>query len=196
MRHLTDQQEAELIADVQKFTISLIKESERAVVIIAAARLDSDLETLLKNLLIPHPGGNDPLFDNDKPLGTFSAKIAMAYRLGAIDNDFEHALQMVRKIRNDFAHQIDTESLSTPAQKSRLAILVRWAEHSSIFRKGFELLAADPKLQGTRSNEHTQLVFCVVVMVVMLHAGLLKLKRVNVGTALCVSQANVANSTI
>lgn len=180
----TKEQQATILKDIFSLVKSLLDESERAVVIIAAARLDADLEALLKHLLIPHPGGNDPLFEGDRMLGNFSAKINMAYRLGAIDNDFEHALQVLRKIRNDFAHQLDSESLSSTRQKSRLAILVRWAEKSDIYQAGLAMPPAAGKSVPQRSHEHLQFVFCTVCMVVMLHTGLASLKRVNVGNPL------------
>lgn len=171
------------IVDLQKLIQSMLKESERAVVIMAAARLDAELETLLKHLLIPHPGGDDPLFDGDRMLGTFSAKIGMAYRLGAIDNDFEHALQILRKIRNDFAHQLDTESLSTGKQKSRLDILTRWAGKTSMYQGITSIYLLDGK-----SPEHVQFVCCTVIMAAMLNLGLKVLTPVTLGPPVSISR--------
>lgn len=174
----------EAIVDLQKLMESMLKESERAVVIVAAARLDAELEALLKHLLIPHPGGTDPLFDGDRMLGTFSAKIGMAYRLGAIDNDIEHSLQILRKIRNDFAHQLDTESLSSPRQKQRLAILVRWASTTHVFDGLMKL-----ERTAETTLEHAQFVCCTVILAATLHVGVSLLTRVSVGKALSINRA-------
>jgi hypothetical protein len=107
-------------AEAASFARSLAGESERAAVVLGAAKLDSLLELLLKRCLLPCPGGKDDLLDTERPLGTFSAKISAAYRLGLIDKDFEYALQAVRKIRNSFAHSIENETLSKAPHRDRL----------------------------------------------------------------------------
>ena len=107
-------------AEAAAFVRSLTTESERAAVVLGAAKLDSLLELLLKRSLLPSPGGKDDLFDTERPLGTFSAKITVAYRMGLIDKDFEYSLQVVRKIRNNFAHSIENETLSKSSHHDRL----------------------------------------------------------------------------
>jgi hypothetical protein len=62
---------------------------------------------LLRTFLIPCNTSEDPLFDGaNAPLSTFNARIEMAYRLGVIDATFSRNLHLVRKIRNDFAHNV------------------------------------------------------------------------------------------
>lgn len=161
-----NQEQINLLKDVFSLTASLLAESERAAVILAAARLDVDLERVLKRLLAPFPGGNDPLFDGDRMLGTFSAKIAFAHRLGAIDQNFEHALQILRRIRNDFAHQLEQESLSSQRQKNRVGELVRWAEKSDFYKTGIKAFESKSK-----SLEHVQFVVCAVCMSILLYHG-------------------------
>lgn len=162
----THQEQLDLLKDMFSLTGSLLAESERAAVILAAARLDVDLERVLKRLLAPFPGGNDPLFDGDRMLGTFSAKIAFAHRLGAIDQNFEHALQLLRRIRNDFAHQLDQESLSSQRQKNRVSELVRWAEKSDVYQSGIKAFESQDK-----GKEHIQFVVCAVCMSLLLYHG-------------------------
>jgi hypothetical protein len=103
----------------------LAQEGQRSTVIVGAARLDIALERLLKGIMAHHPGESDNLFHPDRPLGTFSAKIALCYRLGLIDRDVERSLQLIRKIRNDFAHSITTANLSESTYRSRLLELCR-----------------------------------------------------------------------
>lgn len=114
-----------LTQETTRFVSGLAREGERAAVVLGAARLDVALERLLKKLMHPNPGGSDNLFDSQCPLGSFSAKIALAYRLGIIDRNFEHALQMVRKIRNAFAHSIKVASLSDSPHDGQLNELIR-----------------------------------------------------------------------
>ena len=119
--------------DIATFLQGLFQESERSAVVLGAARLDVALEQLLKVSMQHHPGGSDNLFDPDRPLGSFSAKISLAYRLGIIDSRIEHALQMIRRIRNDFAHSIESASLSESRHSNRLRELVRDAKTDELW---------------------------------------------------------------
>jgi hypothetical protein len=110
---------------------SLALEGQRALVIAGAARLDLALERLLKRAMRPLAGGSDNLFDVDRPLGTFAAKIALAHRLNLINDDVEHALQLVRRIRNDFAHSEGSASLSEASHSNRLLELKRCCQSQS-----------------------------------------------------------------
>jgi hypothetical protein len=161
---------------------SLLSESERASVILAAAHLDAALEDLLRRLLVPHPGGVDPMFDGDRMLGTFSAKIGFAFRLGAIDAEFEHAIQIVRRIRNDFAHQLDQETLSTERQRARLLLLTRWADNTILHQQ----LKISPNPSG-KSKEQLQFVACIVCMAVLLNIGCKKFRQLALQEPLSIS---------
>lgn len=101
-------------------------ESDRACVILAAALLDSALETLLRELLVACSTSEDPLFDSpNAPLASLSTRIEMAYRTGIIDSVFARNLHLVRKIRNDFAHNVSGCTFSDSAVVSRLTELKR-----------------------------------------------------------------------
>ena len=49
------------------------------------------------------------LFDLNGPFSSFSSKILAAYTIGWIDSDVFHDLELLRKIRNKFAHTIDVK---------------------------------------------------------------------------------------
>ena len=106
--------------EVGAFIGRLLMQGDRAAVVLGVARLDVAIEAALRSLMSHHPDGQDNLFDPDRPLGTLSAKIALAHRLGVIDQDVEHALQIIRKIRNEFAHSIEDETLSVQRHRDRL----------------------------------------------------------------------------
>ena len=76
-----------------KFSEVIYPESPRSAVIVGASQVDVEL------------------FENDRGLGTFSAKINIAYRLGLIDKVLKRALHIFRKIRNGFSHQVHGCSL-------------------------------------------------------------------------------------
>ena len=122
---------AEQVHDINNFVFELAEESDRSAVILGATRLDNALERLLKNSMHHYPDGKDNLFDPDRPLSSFSAKIALAYRLGLIDRNIEHALQMLRRIRNDFAHSLEKASISDGSQQNRVREMVQACRHWS-----------------------------------------------------------------
>jgi len=109
--------------ELMKFLVVLGTESERSAVVLGAERVNVSLESNLKKFLRPCPDNQDTLFSSDGALGTFSRKIELAYRLGLIDLKFKRALNLVRKLRNDFAHAITVESLQDGAHASRVAAL-------------------------------------------------------------------------
>jgi DNA-binding MltR family transcriptional regulator len=97
------------------------KESDRAAVILAASVADELLGTLLSAYLVPVSSSNDELFDGaNAPLGTFSSRIEMSYRLGLVSVKFARDLHLIRKIRNDFAHNIHGCSFEDARVKSRI----------------------------------------------------------------------------
>src|SRR5438046_1098059 len=113
--------------EVNEWARDLLRESgsNRALVLMGGTRLDFELEETIKAKLAWNPEGQDNLFDPDRPLGTFSAKINLAHRLGVIDGEFHSAVQIVRRIRNDFAHSIAHMRLQHIPHKDRIDQLVR-----------------------------------------------------------------------
>lgn len=89
------------------FETSIRGESTRAKVVLSACYLDSLLRQLLKIVTKPIAAKEDPLFDGAiAPLGTMSARTEVAWRMGAIPDEVKKSLDLVRKIRNRFAHNL------------------------------------------------------------------------------------------
>lgn len=87
--------------------------SDRSCVIVAAAYLDELLGYIFK-LFLTSPSSekeDKELFSGYGPLSTFSSKIVVSYRLGLISAYEYKTLQIIRKIRNSFAHDISKDSL-------------------------------------------------------------------------------------
>ena len=102
------------------------KESPRAGVILSAAMLDLALETLLKTRLVPVGSSNDELLDGaHTPLSDFSARIDLAHRIGLISAKFCRDLHLIRRIRNEFAHNITGCSFHDSNVRNRVMELVR-----------------------------------------------------------------------
>lgn len=87
--------------------------SSRSCVIVAAAYLDMVLRDLLVFYLSPphNKDEDNTLFSGLGPLSTFSSRILLSSRLGLISDYEFRALQVVRKIRNNFAHNLSEDSL-------------------------------------------------------------------------------------
>ena len=107
-------------------------ESDRAAVILGAAKLDLSLRELLAKKFLPESTGHDELLDTDRPLATFSARINIAYRLGLIDKQFASLLHLIRRIRNEFAHEAVGAELGAGSHRDRVKTLagpfVKYAE--------------------------------------------------------------------
>jgi hypothetical protein len=110
----------EFLAFVQEF----VGESDRAAVILGAAKIDTQLYQILQKVLVPQPSSGDDLLDTERPLSSFSSRINMVYRVGLIDAEFVRALHLIRKIRNSCAHELSGVSLGAGPARDRIRELV------------------------------------------------------------------------
>lgn len=81
-------------------------QSDRAIAIVSASILDVQLRNILLEYMIKEKDINKDLFEGNSPLSTFSSKIKACYYLGLISEDEYKNIDTIRKIRNDFAHQL------------------------------------------------------------------------------------------
>jgi hypothetical protein len=89
----------------QAFSELLKDTNDRAVGIVAAALLESALETALDFKLKKIGAGNtNEIFRGDAPFGSFSAKIKLARAINLIGDPARHDFDCVREIRNAFAY--------------------------------------------------------------------------------------------
>ena len=89
------------------FFDELRSESDRGATILTAVWIEELLERKLKKFF--SEGNSDTrrgLYDLNGPLSSFSAKIDAAYCLGWIDSTLFHDINLVRQIRNKFAHKL------------------------------------------------------------------------------------------
>lgn len=111
------------LADLKQFAEDLRGESDRAAAVLGGAKLDLMLKEIIRKFLIPIDGAREELLENDGPLGTFSARTKMVYRLGLLQRDFVRALDLVRKIRNDFAHEVSGVQFDASPHRDRVTTL-------------------------------------------------------------------------
>jgi DNA-binding MltR family transcriptional regulator len=111
-------QRAELFS---QYYDKLHDESPRGSVIVAASILDRILEDLIVARLRPMTDNSDPLLSGAyAPLGSFAAKIDTANRLGLIRPEHRKALHILRNLRNEFAHDYETEDFDASSCLDRV----------------------------------------------------------------------------
>ncbi|TWR31427.1 DUF4145 domain-containing protein [Mucilaginibacter pallidiroseus] len=94
------------LKDFLDFLPKLNEESDRGAVLIAATMIEDLLEKVLHSFLIKGKTADRLLTGFNAPLGTFSAKIAACAAMGLITDNEHEDIEIIRKVRNDFAHTI------------------------------------------------------------------------------------------
>lgn len=136
---------------MQRCYKDISKESDRGAVILSASMIDQSLRLLLGGYFTLPEKKEDELFDTPySPLGSFSAKIAMCYRLGLIDKKTKQQIMSLKSIRNDFAHSQGEATLASKKNESRLiGILDQRPEVTEIVDKITSDVFGLPKLEET-----------------------------------------------
>ncbi|MHC4455365.1 MAG: MltR family transcriptional regulator [Planctomycetota bacterium] len=97
---------------------ALSRESDRGLVLVSAAFLDESLEDVLcSKFSMAHKKPKsviEPLFNTFGPLSTFSAKIKISYAMDPIKKWTYQDLEILRKLRNEFAHSIKPAVFDSP----------------------------------------------------------------------------------
>lgn len=88
------------------FLDALNAESARGGVLVAASFLDNLLHRVIESFLLEGKSQDQLLGGFNAPIGTMSAKIALAAALGLITERERRECDLLRRIRNRFAHDI------------------------------------------------------------------------------------------
>lgn len=94
------------LADFLPFLDVLNSESPRGGVLVAASFIENLLHKILQAFMIEGKPQEQILTGFNAPVGTLSAKIALAAALGLISERERRECDLIRKIRNRFAHNI------------------------------------------------------------------------------------------
>lgn len=108
---------AKMADETFEFRHTLNHESDRGCALMAASYLDEQLKLLLEENLVENKKIADGLFDFNGAIGTFSSRIDMSYMMGLLPESVRKDLHLIRKIRNEFAHNpqpmdFDTQKLN------------------------------------------------------------------------------------
>jgi DNA-binding MltR family transcriptional regulator len=95
------------------------KQGDRGTALIVAAWVDDALEAVIRSRFRPDKPLADDLLRPDGPLGSFSARIKLGYMLDLLEHLARKDLDLIRKIRNDFAHARSDLRFTTPSIRDR-----------------------------------------------------------------------------
>ncbi|MEY1639740.1 MltR family transcriptional regulator [Tenuifilum osseticum] len=96
-----------LIKNSLRIRIELSDESDRGCVLLGSSYIENQLKILLEKILIGTKKHKKDLFSGYGPLSTFSSKIKLSYSLGIISENLYKELEIIKSIRNLFAHYPD-----------------------------------------------------------------------------------------
>lgn len=106
------------------FAASLADESDRARVIVVASWIEEFLKVRLMNEFSKgNADARGSLFSKNGPFSTFSGKINASFCAGWIDGDVYHDIEVIRKLRNAFAHDCGAISLDDEPHRNLLQSL-------------------------------------------------------------------------
>ena len=136
---------------------TLSGESDRGVVLILSTMLDEALHKLLENYLIDDYKNVHALIGDEKtfvaPLGSFHSRILAAYGLGLISKTVFNNLNLIRKIRNEFAHKIQDCTFNSP----RVIQRIEQIEHGEF---NIKELGYEGRFIGAAGNMYAMILTC------------------------------------
>jgi hypothetical protein len=144
--------------EFNRFLADLDNESDRGVVLSATCMVELQIERCLKAWLSKGPkDASDRLQRNDGPLGSLAARIDLLCCVGGIDEFELSALHLLRRLRNEFAHNLlaDFKTQSISDRTKNFSSLVLASLNHEILKKLSE--------QGPRAS-FTAAVFVLVDM--------------------------------
>lgn len=111
------------IDDLNSLFESLHEHDDRGIVLTLAAFAEDTLGLLLLAYMREEKQAKELVEGFNAPFGTFSARIKAAFSLGLMLNDSYNSLEILRKIRNEFAHNWDGVSLDRQDIHARISQL-------------------------------------------------------------------------
>lgn len=106
------------ILNLGAFLNNFNKESDRGAALSVAAVLEDHLAEIIKSFLKDSRSSHKLLDGFNAPIGTFSSKILLAHALGLIQDDEFEQIELLRRIRNKFAHTWEHLNLESNSIKS------------------------------------------------------------------------------
>lgn len=90
--------------DLAVFMKELQSETDRGLPLVAAALIDDLLSETLRGFFIENGSADKVLKGASAPVGTMSARLSLCHALGLVDDFERFEIELIRKVRNRFAH--------------------------------------------------------------------------------------------
>lgn len=100
---------------------------DRAIAITLPVLLEELLERFLRLRMRPDKAIAAEFFRPTGPLGNYGAKVRMSHMLGIVDENVFRDLNIIGKIRNRFAHDIDVKRFDDP-------VVTQWVNSLSAYK--------------------------------------------------------------
>lgn len=94
------------LSEFNAFLDELHRESDRGAVLISCSMIDELLTRSLRAYLIEAAATEDLLDGFNAPIGSFAARTKLSLALGLIDQGTATECDLLRKVRNEFAHKV------------------------------------------------------------------------------------------
>ena len=94
-----------LTADAARLVDDLEKETDRGIALLGAAFLDDVLDVMIRASFVDDVEAMNKLLGPGRPLESFGSRAHLAYCVGLLGEDIYEDLNLLREIRNDFAHR-------------------------------------------------------------------------------------------
>jgi mannitol operon repressor len=131
--------------DFSRFISELQQETDRGLALVGAALLDDKLANTLRSFFCEGKSAEALLKEGDAPLGTLSSRIELCFALGLIDEFEYQEINLIRKVRNEFAHSKHGTTFQTEKIRSLCSSL------KSPLPEGAGYSTKDPRFRFTNS---------------------------------------------
>ena len=104
--------------EILNLETSLKDESDRGCALLTVSYLDNELKNLLEKRFLQKKRIIENLIEGGRPLSSFSSRIDLTFLIGLIGEKTHGDLNLIRKIRNEFAHKYIPITFEDPKIKS------------------------------------------------------------------------------
>jgi DNA-binding MltR family transcriptional regulator len=116
---LSGKESQSLTTFTKKHLEGVLQLSEQGSAIVFSSVVDETLARLLRDFFVKHPKTVEKMLEDPGPISSFGVRIELAFLLGLINSRERRMLNLIRKIRNHFAHSYEFVSFSQSPIKER-----------------------------------------------------------------------------
>ncbi|WP_300074982.1 MltR family transcriptional regulator [uncultured Ruegeria sp.] len=106
-KHMSISEAHPHLRDFMDYLSHFNEESTRGGVLVTCGFLEQQLKDILLAFMVGNAATQSLFEGGSAPLGTFSSRIHACHALGLVTEDEYHDLNIIRKIRNEFAHRLN-----------------------------------------------------------------------------------------